>query len=180
MGKIVVKSKYLPLVTLMPIMVVLDQVTKLIVLEKFRLYESIPVIEGIFNLTYVRNTGAAFGMMANADPAIRVPFFLLVPMLALGIIAYMFKKLPDRDLKMSITLSLIISGAVGNLIDRARLGYVVDFLDFHWKYQWHYPAFNVADMAICVGVGFMSVYMLFQKDSESDSVEFKKASKKGT
>lgn len=172
------KLKYVPLVTLMPLMVVLDQVTKWAVLEKFRLYESVPVIEGFFNLTYVRNTGAAFGMMANADPAFRIPFFMAVPLLALGIIGYLFKKLPEQDLKMSATLSLIISGAFGNLIDRARLGYVVDFLDFHWKHQWHYPAFNVADMAICVGVGFMSIYMLFQKDPESKAIEGKKDSEK--
>lgn len=142
--------------------IVLDQITKLVVLRRFQLGESIDVIGGFFNLTYVRNTGAAFGLLADAHPTFRIPFFVVVPLIALGAIAYIFRKLPDNDLKLSSALALVIGGAVGNLIDRVRLGYVVDFLDFHWKFSYHFPAFNVADMAICVGVGFLMLDLLQQ------------------
>ena len=136
-------------------LIVLDQWTKIIILDKFTLGESIPVISSFFNITYVRNTGAAFGFLATAHPSFRVPFFLLVPVIALVVIGYLFRKLPERDVKTALALSLVMGGAIGNLIDRVRLGYVVDFLDFHWKFQAHFPAFNVADSAICVGVALM-------------------------
>jgi signal peptidase II len=137
--------------------------TKYKVHWSFRLGESIPVIQGFFNLTYIRNTGAAFGILAQADPAFRVPFFVIVPLVALGAIAYIFRKIPAEDLKLSTALSLVISGAVGNLLDRVLLGYVIDFLDFHWGYRYHFPAFNVADIAICVGVGVLMLDLLTHK-----------------
>ncbi|MCC7442871.1 MAG: signal peptidase II [Bdellovibrionales bacterium] len=139
----------------MPFFLVLDQWTKLETVARFRLGESLPVINGFFNLTYVRNTGAAFGILAEAHPSLRIPFFLLVPAIALVVIGYIFRRLPDTSIKVSTALALVISGAIGNLIDRARLGYVIDFLDFHWRYRWHFPAFNVADIVICVGVGLL-------------------------
>jgi signal peptidase II len=77
-------------------------------------------------------------------------------------IGFIFRKIPDRDIKLSTSLSLVIGGAIGNLIDRVNLNYVVDFLDFHWKYMYHFPAFNVADMAICVGVGVLMLDLLTQ------------------
>lgn len=149
------KRKWQVLFGVLPLIVILDQWTKALILERFRYGESIPVISGFFNLTYVRNTGAAFGFLAQADPSFRVPFFLMVPMIALVVIWFVFRQVPERSLYMSSALSLVVSGAIGNLIDRVRYGYVVDFLDFHWKYQAHFPAFNVADSAICVGVGLL-------------------------
>ena len=157
-----VKRKYIVLFLLTAFVICLDQVTKLVVVERFRYGESIPVLPGFFNLTYIRNTGAAFGLLAHADPAFRIPFFVIVPLVALVAIAFIFRKIPDRDLKLSSALSLVIGGAVGNLIDRVKLSYVVDFLDFHWKYEYHFPAFNVADMAICVGVGILMLDLLMQ------------------
>lgn len=143
-----------------PITIWFDQLTKRWVIDGFRYGESLPVIDGIFNLTYVRNTGAAFGMLASADPSFRVPFFLIVPVLALVAIGYIFKKIPSGSIFLSIALALVVGGAVGNLIDRVQFGYVVDFLDFHWMGRAHFPAFNVADSAICVGVGLLMIDML--------------------
>lgn len=157
------KRKYRILLAASVGSVLLDQATKLWVIDAFRLGESVPVISNYFNLTYVRNTGAAFGLLADAHPAFRVPFFLIVPVVALVIIGGILKKLPDGNIRMSLALSLVVGGAVGNLIDRAYLGYVVDFLDFHWRYQTHFPAFNIADTAISVGVGLMMLDLLLEK-----------------
>lgn len=150
-----IKAKYLVLFGLTTATVLLDQLTKRLVLARFRLGESMPVISRIFDLTYVRNPGAAFGMLAHAEPSFRVPFFVIVPLIALVAIGYVFRKLPPRDLPLATALSLVVGGAIGNLLDRLMRGYVVDFLDFHWDIQYHFPAFNVADSAICIGVGLL-------------------------
>jgi signal peptidase II len=160
------KRKYIVLLIISTLIVLLDQMTKLAVLERFRLGESVTVIEGFFNLTYVRNTGAAFGILAEAHPSFRIPFFLLVPVIALSAIAYIFRKIPEGDLKLASALALVVGGAIGNLIDRLAYGYVVDFLDFHWKYGYHFPAFNVADSAICVGVGVLMLDLLRTPETE--------------
>lgn len=157
-----IKLKYLILFFLTTGIILSDQYTKALVVEKFRLGETLPIISDLFNLTYIQNKGAAFGLMAQANPAIRVPFFIIVPLVALGSIGYVFRKIPDRDIKLAIALSLVIGGAIGNLIDRLQLGYVVDFLDFHWKWAYHFPAFNVADSAICVGVGVIILDIILQ------------------
>lgn len=148
-------KKYKILVIVSLLVIILDQLTKWMVIDRFGWGESVSIFEGIFNLTYVRNTGAAFGILAQSHPSFRVPFFLAVPVLALIVILFIYKKLTESQKIMIWALSLVVGGAIGNLIDRARLGYVVDFLDFHWKYQYHFPAFNVADSAICVGVGLL-------------------------
>jgi signal peptidase II len=79
-----------------------------------------------------------------------------------------FIKITSEDRNMAIALSLVISGAIGNLIDRLRLGFVVDFLDFHWKWEYHFPAFNVADSAICIGVGLI-ILDLFTQNNRTES-----------
>jgi signal peptidase II len=157
-------KKMLPLLAITPAVIILDQFTKFLVIERFRLGETIPVISGLFSLTYIRNTGAAFGIFAQSHPSFRVPFFVVVPLVALVAIGFIFKRIASADLKLSSALSLVIGGAIGNLIDRVQLGYVVDFLDFHWSYQYHFPAFNVADSAICVGVGILMLDLLAQKE----------------
>jgi len=149
------KTKHWILAIVPLVSIILDQWTKQLIVDRFQLGESIPVLSQFFSITYVRNTGAAFGFMAAVDSSLRIPFFLIVPTIALGVIGYLFKKLPEHDVKTALALSLVMGGAVGNLIDRVRYGYVVDFLDFHWKYQAHFPAFNVADSAICIGVGLL-------------------------
>jgi len=154
--------KYLILFALTAAVIASDQFTKGLMVDKFRLGESIPLWHGFFNLTYVRNTGAAFGLLASSDPRFRTPFFIAVPLLALAAIGYIFRKIPEQDIKLSSALSLVVGGAIGNLIDRLRYGFVVDFLDFHWKFQYHFPAFNVADSAICIGVAILMLDLLLQ------------------
>ena len=154
-NRFVFKRKYMILITVLILIIGSDQFTKLLVIEKFYLGQTVSVIADFFNITYVQNKGAAFGFLAQADAAFRVPFFIIVPLVALISIIYVFRKIVESDLKFSLALSLVIAGAIGNLVDRLRLGYVVDFLDFHWKYGYHFPAFNIADSAICVGVGLI-------------------------
>jgi signal peptidase II len=146
------KLKYLVYAVAAPIIIVFDQWTKLLVLDRFQYGESLSILPGFFSLTYIRNTGAAFGMLADAHESFRVPFFLLVPLIALLFLLYLLRDLEAQNRIKSLALGLVTGGAIGNLIDRIRLGYVVDFMDFHWKDVYHYPAFNVADAAICVGV----------------------------
>lgn len=162
--KSMLKPKYTILFLLSLCVVVLDQWTKNWVIKNFQLGETQSIISGIFNLTYIRNTGAAFGVLRDADPSFRVPFFMIVPLIAIFIIGYVFHKLPEKDIKLSVALSLVVGGAIGNLMDRVQLGYVVDFLDFHWKYLYHFPAFNVADSAICVGVGVLMLDLAIRKE----------------
>lgn len=164
-----IKIKYLVLMAVTGSVVALDQLTKNIVIQRFRLGESVTVIENYFNLTYVRNPGAAFGMLARWDAAYRVPFFIIVPLIALGVILYVFRKVEDKDFKLSTALSLVIGGALGNLIDRAAYNYVIDFLDFHWHYAAHFPAFNVADAAICIGVGFLILDIIKKEQSLNEA-----------
>lgn len=127
----------------------LDQATKLYVDAHFELYESVSVIPGFFHLTYIRNQGAAFGILSSGS--LRVPFFITVAIIALLAILWYLRSLRADQRLAAFALALIFSGALGNLIDRVRLGEVIDFLDVFWKH-YHWPAFNVADSAICVGV----------------------------
>jgi signal peptidase II len=127
----------------------LDQASKFYIDQTFTLYQSLVVIENFFNITYIRNQGAAFGIFS--DSSLRIPFFLTIAVVASVVILWVIHRLKDEQKVFGFGLSLIFSGAIGNLIDRIRLGEVIDFLDVHW-YRHHWPAFNVADSAISVGV----------------------------
>lgn len=157
------KPKYRPVVIISSIVLVLDQATKALVHGQMALYQSIEIIPNFFHLTYLRNTGAAFGLMAGNRSALRIVFFFLVSAVAIGCIFYLLKNLRSGQTPWVVSLSSILGGAVGNLIDRLRLGEVIDFLDFHW-YTWHWPAFNVADSAITIGVMFLA-YQMIRKGS---------------
>jgi signal peptidase II len=139
---------------LVPLVLGLDQVTKLYVHTTFALHESRPVIDNLFAFTYVRNSGAAFGMLARQSETFLRLFFPTVTVLALvGLLIY-FVRVPSQYTLRLWGLCLIISGALGNGIDRLWLGQVIDFIDVHW-YTYHWPAFNVADSSICIGVGLL-------------------------
>ena len=144
---------------------VLDQLTKMIVDRTMSLHQSIPIIDGLFNLTYVRNTGAAFGIFAGSHEAFRLPFLILVSVLALGFVVVMLKRLRDEETGLITALSLIIGGAIGNLIDRVLYGEVIDFLDFYWS-NYHWPAFNVADSCITIGVLITLFYLIKAKGED--------------
>jgi signal peptidase II len=146
-----------------------DQWTKILVLGRFEYGESLVLIRDWFSLTYVRNTGAAFGFLATAHPSFRVPFFIVVPIIAMIVLGLLYRDLPKSSRYRAMSLGLVSGGALGNLIDRIRLGYVVDFLDFHWRTEWYFPAFNVADSAICVGVGILLLSTMKQEGAKENA-----------
>lgn len=154
------KNKYLFLATITIPLIVLDQATKLIIVRTMDLHSIIPVIPEFFDIVHARNQGAAFGVLR--DSSIRLPFLISVSLLASLVIFIVFRKL-RADQKLSAWgLSLVLSGALGNLIDRVRLGEVVDFLSVHWRGH-YWPAFNVADSAICIGVGLLALEMILEE-----------------
>ncbi|MDA8428715.1 MAG: signal peptidase II [Geobacteraceae bacterium] len=137
----------------------LDQASKLYINRSMQLFDSIPVVANFFNITYVRNPGAAFSFLSNASW--RLPFFIGISLVASIAILVAFHKLRNDQRLAQISLAMIFSGAIGNLIDRVRMGEVIDFLDVHW-YRHHWPAFNVADSLICVGVFLLALDMLLE------------------
>lgn len=132
------------------IVTLLDQGSKFYIVGKMSLHESVEVIKDFFHITYVRNRGAAFGILSNMDDTIRIPFFLISTIVALVAIVIIYLRAPERNCILHLSLALILGGALNNLIDRIFYGEVIDFLDLHW-YQYHWPAFNVADSAITIG-----------------------------
>lgn len=159
-----ISRKYLLLICTCGLLVALDQITKIFVHTQFQLHESVPVIENFFHITYVRNFGAAFGFLSQTPTAFRELFFLSMPPFACLIILYILKGVEDKDTYQIMCLSSIFSGAIGNYLDRLQFRYVVDFLDFHYG-KWSWPAFNIADMAIVIGVVFLMISMLTEKKS---------------
>ena len=142
-------------VALMLVGVGLDQLTKYLVVANMELYESIPVIPGVFNFTYIQNDGAAFGMLDDQ----RWIFLVLSTVAIVGILGFLFWKKPQDKLFLS-AMTLIVSGGIGNMIDRVALGYVIDFIDFCafpnlWKW-----VFNVADSFVCIGAGIMILWLI--------------------
>ena len=130
--------------------VVLDQVTKAIVERSMGLHETIPLLP-VFSLTYVRNCGAAFGIFGAAPVGVRLPLFLLVTVAAAWALVSMLRRARSEQRILVSAFGGILGGAAGNAICRMRYGEVIDFLDAHWG-DLHWPAFNVADSAITVGV----------------------------
>lgn len=149
-------------------LVVLDQLTKWVVVQGMRLHESVPVVPGLLNLTYVRNTGAAFGILSSPSPGLRSTLLLAFSMVAMGFVLWIwFREKPSSRLQVA-SLGMILGGALGNLVDRVRLGEVIDFLDLYWGPH-HWPAFNVADSAITVGVLLFLMGLLRATRSRSGS-----------
>jgi signal peptidase II len=133
-----------------------DRWTKLLIQSRFILDESISIIDGFFNITYVRNTGVAFGIFSSiSSPAKSILLSSFAALAAVLVIAYSLRS-PLRNRLLHVALALILGGALGNLYDRLRYGYVVDFLEFYIR-SFHWPSFNVADSAISIGVILLAV-----------------------
>ena len=141
------------------VVVVLDQITKAMVRPALRLHESVEVIPGFLDLTRVHNTGAAFGMLNSMDFPFKTLVLSLVATIALAGVAWYSANVPLSDRLARVGIAGVLGGAIGNLIDRAKDGYVLDFVDAYWN-GWHFWAFNVADAAISVGVVFMILDIL--------------------
>jgi len=151
------------------VVLVLDQVTKAIVERTMTVNESIPLLP-FFSLTYVRNTGAAFGVLRELDAALRLPLFVLVTLLAVGALVTYLRQLRADDSIVAASLGGILGGAAGNLICRIRYGEVVDFAHLHWR-SFDWPMFNVADSAITVGVAIVLLHSLRASSDEAPATE---------
>jgi signal peptidase II len=147
------------------LVVVADQATKAWIVSAMRLHDSFVVIGGFFNITSIRNPGAAFGFLAGAPPIFRTVFFIAITVGAIMLVLYYLKTSRIEDMPLIVSLALIFAGAIGNLIDRVRFGEVVDFLDVYLG-SYHWPAFNVADSAISIGATVMIIAMLRRRKVE--------------
>jgi signal peptidase II len=139
------------------LVLVVDQASKLAVSGTMQLYESIALIPS-FNLTYVHNTGASFSFLSGAGGWQRW-FFAVLAIIVSGILGVWLSKLKKQEILLSVAISLVLGGAIGNLVDRLLYGYVIDFFDFYVG-TWHFAVFNVADAGISVGVGLMMLESL--------------------
>ncbi len=149
------------------LVLLLDQGTKSLVRHHISLHESIPVVPGFFRLTHVQNRGAAFGLFADSPSQWKVGLLVLFSLLALLVVSRLLWKNSHSLSATGFALALIMGGAVGNLWDRLRDGFVVDYLDFHLG-SYHWPAFNVADSAIVVGALILIAEILFSRSSTGE------------
>jgi signal peptidase II len=153
------KQKYWILLIFCFGILLLDQWTKYMIVQKLPLYQRVEVIQGFFNIVHVRNTGGAFGIFGGEKGGLGSLLFVVASLIAIGAIVLLFIRIRKEEKALAVSFSLILSGAIGNLIDRFRYGEVIDFLDFHLS-SYHWPAFNVADSAICIGIGLMALELL--------------------
>jgi len=144
-----------------------DQASKAWAIRTLPLYEPRELVHGFFGLVHVRNTGVAFSLLSNLDHRWVHPFLILATVLAMGAVLAYIAYLPCRG-AAPVGLGLILGGAIGNLIDRARFEYVVDFLDLYWRNH-HWPTFNVADIGITVGVFLLLIDMTFSPKESMDA-----------
>lgn len=163
-------TRYVLLALVGAITILLDQATKLQIIQNMRLHESIVVISDFFSITYIRNPGAAFGILASSSNGFRLAFFALTSIFALVLLGTIFYRLRDDDWGGQLSVAAVFGGAIGNLLDRVRFGEVIDFLDFYVS-TYHWPAFNVADAAISVGVCFLAFHLAFDKRESEPALQ---------
>lgn len=164
------KNKYLWVGSIIGIVLVLDQITKYVIQTHVRLNDSITVVPGFFNITHVRNKGAAFGILSTLPEFWRSAFFITVTLVAVAAISVLIIKTHERLLVYAF--SLIAGGAIGNVVDRIRYGEVVDFIQWYVK-SYYWPSFNVADSAISIGVVLLAFEMLFGTSAKSQAPNYK-------
>ncbi len=160
MEKKSINRNYLILVITLGIIIPGDQLSKIYIDQHLELHQSIEIIKNFFSIVHVRNSGIAFGLLAGIDSPLLTLFFVAVSLLAVILIVTFIKALAKDNFLMATSLSLILAGALGNLIDRIRLGEVIDFLDFY-IYSHHWPAFNLADSSITVGGLILFICQIF-------------------
>ena len=159
MGKLLKFQGRLPYALLVVAVLTVDRWTKLLIQKRFELNGSISVIDGLFNITYVRNTGVAFGIFSSiSSPAKTVLLSVFTACAAVVVVTYSVRS-PARNRLLQIALSLILGGALGNLYDRLVYSYVVDFIELYAG-SYHWPSFNVADSAISIGVALLALEII--------------------
>jgi signal peptidase II len=154
-------TKWLVLLLIAVGVIAADQATKHWAQQELQLEPGrrIQLIEGYLSFSYVRNPGAAWGFLARSNASFRRPFFIGISLVAMLFILYLFIRLEPGQRLLLVALSLVMGGAIGNFIDRVRFNYVVDFIDFHIKQKFKWPTFNVADVAITIGVALLFAEM---------------------
>jgi len=157
-----VKAKLIFLLAVSLTVILLDQISKDWIEHNVSLYQSIQVIPSFFHITHIKNTGGAFGILAEFKGLYFKTFFILFTLLTIGVVGFFYCKLKPNQNAPALGIALIIGGAIGNLIDRIRLGGVIDFIDVHY-YSLHWPAFNVADSAITIGSVLLGVLIFLKK-----------------
>ena len=153
------KRKYWVLLIACLLVLVLDQYTKYEIQKSLPLHHRVEVIKGFFNLTHVRNTGGAFGIFGGKRGGMGTLFFMAVSFIAIGSLLFFVWKAKEDEKNLVLSFSLVLAGAIGNLIDRLRYGEVVDFLEFYLS-SFYWPSFNIADASICIGIGLMALELL--------------------
>ena len=138
---------------------ILDYITKIWALDTLRGKPDITIIKGFFDLSYLENRGAAFGIFQG-----RVYLLAAVTLIIIGGFFFYYLRIKKKTLLFTISTALILTGAIGNLIDRLRYGFVVDFISWHWKDVYYFPTFNVADICITIGTGLLVIYILKEVD----------------
>lgn len=161
-------NKYLLTVLICLTIIILDQLSKYLVTVYIPLYSSIDILP-ILDFTHIRNTGVAFGMLQNLPPGFKLPFFIAVFLVAVIVVISIIRSTDSNNKAMIVGLSLILAGAIGNSVDRFRLGYVTDFIDFHWfnNPSLHWPPFNISDSAITIGATLIIITGLFFNKGKS-------------
>lgn len=137
----------------------LDYFTKIWAIETLKGQQDITVIKGYFDLSYLENRGAAFGIFQG-----KVYLLAAVTMVIMAVLFVMYLKTKKKTLLLTVSTALILTGAIGNLVDRLRYGFVVDFISWHWKNTYYFPTFNVADICITIGTGLLILYIIKEVD----------------
>jgi signal peptidase II len=156
------------------ISVLLDLLTKYLVHINLYPYESITVIDNFFSIVYAKNTGSAFSFLSNAPVWFRKPFFIIIPLAAMLLIAFLIKNAikEGKENKFQVyAFSMILGGALGNFINRISTGSVIDFLQFKLTRTYYWPSFNVADIAITIGVAILFIEMIYVEQKKKKSVK---------
>lgn len=162
-------ARFWTMCLLMAFLIIADQLSKGAIQTSLYYGQTIPVIDGFFSIAYVKNTGAAFGFGAGAEEWFRIIMFLVLPVLFCFYVFYMLIKTLKSPFYLCLAYALILAGAIGNLIDRFYLGYVVDFLLFYWKDESsHFPAFNIADSCITIAAGLLIIDFFNQPKTKKD------------
>lgn len=159
------ERKWVRLLVVAGVVFLLDVISKQIVLNTMPVGSGFPLINGFFDIVHVRNPGGAFGFLSGQSKAVREFFFLFVTALACGFIVWLYNSVPETHRILAAGLAMVLGGALGNLLDRVRFGNVVDFIDWH-IHDLHWPAFNIADSFICIGVGILIIHILLNRMPE--------------
>lgn len=150
-------------VILIFLLVIIDQLTKWIITKNLVYGMTFTVIGGFFDFTYSRNSGGVFGIFQSAGP-----YFLIASIIALSLILYFYIRLFNKNWVYRYSLALILAGAVGNIVDRIRLGYVIDFIRLHIGDHFYWPSFNVADASVVIGAFLLLGYAIFKRKPEKE------------